>query len=141
VDADRVEQFLPQQLGEFLGTVHSVHEDDHLVEGQGVQEMGQFLEFLVLVDIDVELGQAVEDEFTLIDEDLTFLLQKLLAVFLHLFRHSSTEHHHLLVMRGLDKDVLNVSTHLGIAQHLITLINDKELALIEMNQLVFGQVV
>ncbi len=48
MDANGVEQFLSQEFGQLLGSVDSVDEDDHLVEGQGVQEMGQFLEFFVL---------------------------------------------------------------------------------------------
>lgn len=48
VDADGVEQLLPQQFGQLLGAVHSVDEDDHLVEGQGIQQVGQFLKLLVL---------------------------------------------------------------------------------------------
>jgi hypothetical protein len=49
VDADGIEQLLPKQFGQFFGPVHSVDEDDHLVEGQGVQKMGQFLKFFILL--------------------------------------------------------------------------------------------
>lgn len=48
MDADRVEQFLPQKFGQLLGSVDSVHEDDHLVEGQGIEEMGKFFKFFIL---------------------------------------------------------------------------------------------
>ena len=33
-----------------------------------------------LVDVDVELGQAVQDELALVDEDLRLLLQEFLAI-------------------------------------------------------------
>ena len=36
--------------------------------------------WLYLVDVDVELGQAVQDEFALVDEDLRLLLQEFLAI-------------------------------------------------------------
>lgn len=48
VDADRVEQLLPQQFGQLLSSVNSVDEDDHLVEGKGVQQMGQLFKLFVL---------------------------------------------------------------------------------------------
>ena len=33
-----------------------------------------------LVDVDVELGQAVQDKLALVDEDLRLLLQEFLAI-------------------------------------------------------------
>jgi hypothetical protein len=48
VDADGVEELLPEQFGELLGPVDPVDEDDHLVEGQRVQQVGQLLKLLVL---------------------------------------------------------------------------------------------
>lgn len=48
MDADGVEELLPEEFGQLLGAVDPVDKDDHLVEGQGVQQMGQFLELLVL---------------------------------------------------------------------------------------------
>ena len=48
VDADRVEQLLSEQFSQFLGPVDSVHEDDHLVEGEGVKQVSQLLELFVL---------------------------------------------------------------------------------------------
>ena len=48
MDADGVEQLLAEQLGQFLGPVNSVDEDDHLVEGQGVQQVSQLFKFFCL---------------------------------------------------------------------------------------------
>jgi hypothetical protein len=48
VDADGVEQLFVEQLGELLGSIDSVNEDDHLVEGQGIEQVGELLKFLVL---------------------------------------------------------------------------------------------
>lgn len=32
------------------------------------------------IDVDIELGQSMENQFSLIDEDLSFLLEELLAI-------------------------------------------------------------
>lgn len=82
-----------------------------------------------LVDVDEELGQSVQNELALVDEDLALLPQELLAVLLHLFRHRRTEHHHLLVVRSLHEDVLDVRTHLSVPQHFVALVYHEELAL------------
>jgi hypothetical protein len=44
--------------------------------------MGQLLEFLVFLDVKEELRQPVKNEFSLIDEDVHFVLQELLAILL-----------------------------------------------------------
>lgn len=44
-------------------------------------------------------------------------------------------------MRSFDEDILNVSSHFWIAQHLIAFIDHKELALVELDELVLGQIV
>lgn len=127
--ADGIEQFLSEKFGQFFGAVDPIDEDDHLVEGESVEQVRQFLEFFILVDVDVELRQAVKDELALIDEDVHLVRQELLAVLLHLLRHRRAEHHHLLVVRSLDEDVLNIRTHLGIPEHLVALVHHEELAL------------
>ena len=78
----------------------------------------------------------MQNQLAFIDEDLRLLLKELLTVclkviitLLHLFRHGGTEHHHLLVMRSLHEDVLDVCSHARVAQHLVALIHHEELAL------------
>lgn len=129
VYADGIEQFLSEKFGQFLGAVDPIDEDDHLVEGESVEQVCQFLEFFVLVDVDVELGQAVQDELALVDEDVHLVGQELLAVLLHLLRHGGAEHQHLLVVRSLDEDVLNIRSHLGISEDFVALVHHEELAL------------
>lgn len=129
MDADGIEQLLPKEFSQFLGTIDTIDEDDHLVEGKSIKQMGQFFKLLILVDVDVELGQAMEDELALIDEDIHLVIQELLAILLHLLRHSGTEHHHLLVVGSLDENILHVSSHFGIAQHLVAFVHHEEFAL------------
>jgi hypothetical protein len=93
-----------------------------------------------LIDIDIELCQPMEDEFTLIDENFCFFLQELLAIFirrkvtfLHFFWHGGAKHEDLLVVRSFDKNVLNVCPHLRVAQNLIALVDHEEFALSSQN--------
>lgn len=39
---------MSEELCEFFGAVDPVDEDDHLVESEGVEQVGQFFEFFVL---------------------------------------------------------------------------------------------
>ena len=39
VNADRIEKFLSEEFCKFFGSVNSVDEDDHLIEGQSVKKM------------------------------------------------------------------------------------------------------
>lgn len=39
MDANWVEELLLEEFCEFLGAVNPIHEDDHLVEGEGVKQM------------------------------------------------------------------------------------------------------
>ena len=55
------------------------------------------------------------------------------VTFFHLFRHSGAKHHHLLVMRSLNEDILNISPHLGVSQHFVTLVDNEKLALHRTN--------
>lgn len=48
MNADRVEELLVEQLSKLLGSIDSVHKDDHLIEGQSIQQVGQLFELFVL---------------------------------------------------------------------------------------------
>lgn len=39
MNADRIEKFLSEEFCKFFGSVNSVDEDDHLIEGQSVKKM------------------------------------------------------------------------------------------------------
>ena len=48
MNADRIEEFLPEKFCQFLGSVNSVHKDNHLIEGQSIKKMGQFFKLFAL---------------------------------------------------------------------------------------------
>lgn len=49
----------------------------------------------------------------------------------HFLRHGGTEHHHLFVGRSLSEGILNITSHLGVADNLVTLVDHEEFALNE----------
>lgn len=111
MNANRVEQLLLQKFGQLSGSIHLVDKNDCLVECESVQKMGEFLELLVLWNVNEELSKTVQNQLALIDENINFVLHEFLAVFFHLFRHGSTEKHDLLVVWGFNKDILDISPH------------------------------
>jgi len=51
------------------------------------------------------------------------------VTFFHVIRHGGTEHHDLFIVRSLDKNILNVSSHFCIAEHFVALVDNEELTL------------
>ena len=129
MNADGVEEFLLEKLGEFLGAVDAVDEDDGLIEGESVEQVRELLELLVLEDEGVKLGEPVQGQLPFVHKDLDLILQELLAVLLHLLGHGGAEHHDLLLVGRLDEDVLHVSPHARAAEHAVALVDDEVLAL------------
>jgi len=43
----------------FFCAIYSIDEDDHLIEGECIEEMCEFLKLFVFIDVDVELGQSM----------------------------------------------------------------------------------
>lgn len=39
MNADGVEKLLTEQFGKLLGSINSIDEDNHLVEGEGIKKM------------------------------------------------------------------------------------------------------
>ena len=77
--------------------------------------MSEFFELFVFLNVNEELSQSVKNKLSFIDENIDFILQELFTIFLQLFWHGSTEHHALFIMRSLDKDLLNISSHAWVS--------------------------
>jgi hypothetical protein len=48
VNANRVEKLLAEKFSQFFSPIDSVNKDNHLIEGQSVQKMGQLFKLFVL---------------------------------------------------------------------------------------------
>lgn len=141
MNANWIEKLLSKQFRQLLRTIHSVNEDDHLVKSQSIEQMSQLLELFILINVDIKLGQTMKNKFSLVNENLGLVLEELLAIFFHFLWHGCTKHHNLFGVRSLDENFLNVCSHFRVAQNLITLVNDEEFALLELNKLMFAQII
>ena len=97
--------------------------------------MGKLFELLVFLNVNEELGQPVKNQLSLINEDVNFVLEELLAVLLEILRHGGAEHHDLLVVGSLNEDFLYVGSHAWVAHDFIALVNHEEFNL-DLNGLV-----
>lgn len=96
---------------------------------------------MALSEVDEELFHAVEDKFgVVLDSDFFLVLHKLAADDLVLFLHGSGEHHDLLVVRRLHENFLNVRSHFGLAHHVVALVHDEVLDVLERKVLATHEV-
>jgi hypothetical protein len=78
------------------------------------------------------LLETVKSELALIvDVDFERRLAKLFADGANFLRERGAEHHHLLIVGRLAKDLLNIAAHIELREHLIALIEHKMLDLVE----------
>ena len=103
---------LVEHFVEFDGVVHLAHEDDDLVELQLIDQIHELADLVALIEADVVLAETVQGELALVlDEDLGGVAHELAARELDLVRQRRCEHHHLLAVRRLLKDLLDVTAH------------------------------
>ena len=106
------DQLLAQLLGQLLRALDRLDKDDHLVELELVDQVRELLDLLVGGERHVVLLQAVEGQLALVlDQHLSGVAHELAARLLDLRGQRRSVHHHLLVVRGLRKDLLDVLAH------------------------------
>lgn len=72
-------------------------------------------------------------------EVVTHVLHELLARWPNLLRQRGREHHHLLMMRRSAENVLHITTHIDLLQHLVALIQNKVLHAASLQALVTNE--
>lgn len=113
MDGDRGEVILAEHLVKCHCAVNGVNEDDHLVELEGVQQVGELHDLLLLLKLDVVLLETVKGELALVvDEDLEGVAHELATDVLHVVGHGGREHHHLLLGRCGLEDLLDIGSHI-----------------------------
>jgi len=112
VDGLGREELLVQHLSQLLGVLDGLHEDDNLVELKLVQEVHQLGDLFLVVQHHVILLQSVQSQLALVfDEHLSLVLHELAADQLDVTGQGGREHHHLLVVRGLCENFLDIASH------------------------------
>ena len=103
----------PEKLVELSRAKSALHENDDLVEFQGIEEVVQLSVLLAFAELDVVLLKTVKSKLSLIVHiDFQGILHELLADRSNLLRQSSAEHHNLLLSWGGAEDVLYIAAHI-----------------------------
>ena len=88
MNGDRGEVVLPEDGVKHLSTLYTLHENDHLVELQRVEEVDQLLDLLLLLDLQVVLLETMEGQLGLVvNEDLELVAHELATDVLHISGH------------------------------------------------------
>mmetsp|Transcript_110391 Transcript_110391/g.216445 ORF Transcript_110391/g.216445 Transcript_110391/m.216445 type:complete len:296 (-) Transcript_110391:322-1209(-) len=133
VDRDRREVALNEELVQRHGTLHGLHKDHYLVELQSVEAVVQLPVLLLFGQLHVVLQQTVQCQLgLLVHPDLVRSLHKLLAQRPRLGAHGRAEHHHLLLLRRADEDLLDVLPHVQLVQALVALVQHKVRELVQL---------
>mmetsp|Transcript_84567 Transcript_84567/g.141017 ORF Transcript_84567/g.141017 Transcript_84567/m.141017 type:complete len:338 (+) Transcript_84567:450-1463(+) len=132
MNASGGELALAQEVGEGRGPGHRLHKDDHLVELEGIQKVVQLSVLSGIRSLDIVLLQSVEGELGVrVHVDLNWVLHELLGRLTDVLRHGCGIHHHLLILRCLQVDLLHITTHVQLVQHPITFIQNEVLEFLQ----------
>mmetsp|Transcript_39396 Transcript_39396/g.51560 ORF Transcript_39396/g.51560 Transcript_39396/m.51560 type:complete len:390 (+) Transcript_39396:638-1807(+) len=130
-----------EDLVELDGVVDVADEDDDLVELQLVDQVHELGDLVALLQRHVVLAETMQGQLALfLDEHLGGVAHELAARLLDLVGESRSEHHHLLAMGRSLEDLLDVAAHVDILEHLIALVENEHLQVVQVQGLVLGQV-
>lgn len=80
MDRDGGEVVLFEDFIKLDSKLDTLHKDDHLVEHEGVEQVGELSDFLVFLQFDIVLLESVQGELALVvNEDLEWVLHELPA--------------------------------------------------------------
>jgi len=115
-----------QQTVELRSTDRALDKDDDLVVHQLVKKIVKASVLLSLRQANVVLLQTVQSELGLVvDVDLKWVLHELLADRSSLLRKRSGKHHDLLLSGCRTENLLDVTAHVDLVEHLVTLVEDE----------------
>lgn len=133
---DTWELLLLDDVVQFLSILVCFSEDDHLVEVELVEDVHQLFDLLVFFKLDEVLLQSVEIQFSLtLDDEFVRLLHVESAHFLGGFRQGGGEHHNLQALLGRilrHEDFLDLLPHCGLIEHLVALVQNEMLQVIQL---------
>mmetsp|Transcript_69782 Transcript_69782/g.202250 ORF Transcript_69782/g.202250 Transcript_69782/m.202250 type:complete len:323 (+) Transcript_69782:332-1300(+) len=140
VDGNRREVTLNEELVQSNGPLHGLHKDHDLIELQDVQTVVELPVLFLLGQLHEILQQTMQRELGfLVHADLMGIGHELLANGASLGGHGRTEHHHLLLPRRLDENLLDVLAHVKPVEALVALIQDELRKSVELQRLLAQQ--
>lgn len=126
-----------EDLRQTVGSRGGLDENNHLVELEVVEQIAELSVLGLLVNVDKVLLQTVQSELSfVVNENLQRRGHELLADGSDLLRKSGGEHHDLLLSGSDSEDLLHVSSHINLVEHLVTLVNNESLDVAETEVLV-----
>jgi len=112
VNRDWRETSFFENLVKLDGVLNALHKDNDLVEHEGIEQVSEFSDLLIVFQLHVELLKPVQSQFTfVIDEDLELVLHELSANVLDIGSHCCWKHHHLLWVGCAHEDWLYITAH------------------------------
>lgn len=97
---------------ELGGTSSVAHEDDDLVEFEGVEQLVELAVLLRLAKLDVVLLKTMQGELGLVvNVDLERVLHEFLADRSNFLGQGGAEHHNLLLSWCVSEDLLDIAAH------------------------------
>jgi hypothetical protein len=101
-----------EQLVQLGSSDSALHEDDDLIEFQGVEKVVELTILLGLLELDSVLLETVQSKLGLIiDVDLEGIPHEFLANWADLLREGGAEHHHLFLGGSGAEDFLDIAAH------------------------------
>lgn len=126
VDSDGREVALAQELVKLRSTQGALDEDDDLVELELIEQLVELAVLLALLQRNAVLLETVQGQLgVLVDVVLGRVLHELLADGLDLVGEGGREHHDLLLLRRGTEDLLDVTAHVDLVEHLVALVKDE----------------
>jgi hypothetical protein len=132
VDIDGWKVLVLEELVQSDASLNRFDKDDDLVEFEGVQEVEQLSVLFLFLEVDKVLSETVKGELgVVVNVDLHWVVHEFLADWSDFFGEGSGEHHDLFLVWGRPENILHISSHIKSFQHLVTLVKNKMLDVLQ----------
>ena len=140
VDSLRGQEVLVEHFSQFDGVLDRAYKNYDLIELQLINQTHQLGNLFLLVQGDVVLSEPVQSQLAFVfNEHFGGVAHKLTARVSDFARQRRSEHEHLLVVRSHLENLLNVRAHGHVVKHLVALVQNEHLQVVQRQSLVADQ--